>query len=173
MPNRDAIVRTDRQDDLVTELRWDEVRYWFDVEWNGSAPDGVIHGTTVDDWNAIVRLAYERAWRIEYRDEDEVRPVPADLCVAFGEGREFQPMLAVWPKAEILIDFWLHAPDTIDFDFSLHDVQDQAGLDWLCGFLRVLGQEIGKAVEVMPEGFDQAPFLRYDPTIDRVNVVQP
>jgi hypothetical protein len=142
-------------------VQWDDVRDWFDPEWNGSAPDVVIRDTILDDWSLVVSLAAARAWQPEFHDEDQALPVPADLGVTFRPDREYRPMILMWPRPDVVINFWMFAQQSIDFDFDLHDVQDQAGLDWLCEFVRIIGRQLGKDVEIMPEASED-PFLIYD-----------
>lgn len=155
---------------LVADVQWEDVRGWFDPQWNGSAPDGVIRATTVDDWNLIARLAAGRGWRIEYREDRRI-PMPASLDLAFRHDRECQPMIFLWPKPDTVIDFRLLSPERMDFDFCLHDVQDQAGLDWLCGFVRIVGRELAKDVEIMPESSEE-PFLLYSAATDSCRVAR-
>jgi hypothetical protein len=41
--------------------------------------------------------------------------------------------------------------DEIDFDVDLRELQGQAGVDVLCGFLTEIGRELGKPVVVTSE----------------------
>jgi hypothetical protein len=170
----------------VTDLLWDEVQGWFDPAYNGTAPDGIVRDTTVEDWNRIVALAAQHGWPTQFHADDREQPVPADLApyfraehhelavpVAVGSVQPYHlTWLTVWPRPATAAIFRLWAPGSIDFDFDLYAVQDQAGLDWLGDFMRTLGQAVGRRVEVMPEGYDQKPFLVYDPFTDRLDLVR-
>ncbi|MER6664632.1 hypothetical protein ABT256_08785 [Amycolatopsis japonica] len=60
-------------------------------------------------------------------------------------------------------------PENGDFDVDLRELQGQAGVDILCGFLTDIGRELGKPVLMTPEGGSPAhPVLGFDPEQDRV-----
>ncbi|MER7859574.1 hypothetical protein ABTX61_10755 [Amycolatopsis japonica] len=54
-------------------------------------------------------------------------------------------------------------------DIDLRELQGQAGVDILCGFLTDIGRELGKPVLMKSEGGSPAhPVLGFDPEQDRV-----
>ena len=152
----------------VPELEWGEVREWFDPVGNGSAPDVVVEGTTLDDWRELLALVRESGWRAEYEVDGERFAVPgtaAELFVADG-----LRSLWVWPlpDLELIVRVW--APELILGDVSLHELQGQERLDASCGILRVLGRRLGKRVAMYAEGsYDKhPPMLAYEVATDRV-----
>ncbi|MFI5560174.1 hypothetical protein ACIA2T_12920 [Amycolatopsis japonica] len=60
-------------------------------------------------------------------------------------------------------------PENGDFDVDSRELQGQAGVDILCGFLTDIGRELGKPVLMTQEGGSPAhPVLGFDPEHYRV-----
>lgn len=68
----------------------------------------------------------------------------------------------------MLAIFRFHAPEEIDFDVDLCELQGQERLDVFCGFLRAIGRRLGKSVLMDPEGDYGHPVLGFDVEADRV-----
>jgi hypothetical protein len=69
----------------------------------------------------------------------------------------------------MLVIFRMMSQSEIDFDVDLRELQNQEGVDTLCGFLRVLGGELDKPVFMTPEGGSQQhPVLGFDPALGKV-----
>jgi hypothetical protein len=84
------------------------------------------------------------------------------------------PNLRVWPTADVLAIFRFHAPEEIDFDVDLRELQAQERVDVLCDFLRAIGRRLGKPVLMDPEGDYGHPVLGFDAEADRVvHLVEP
>ncbi|GHG04373.1 hypothetical protein GCM10017667_38590 [Streptomyces filamentosus] len=86
-----------------------------------------------------------------------VRPVDAEC-----------PNLRVWPTADVLAIFRFLDDEVIDFDVDLRELQGQERLDVLCGFLREIGQRLGRPVLMDGEGAYGHPILGFDVETDRV-----
>jgi hypothetical protein len=48
----------------MPDLRWDEVRPFFDPELMGTLPDVVIEETGVEDWQALLDLIGSQGWSV-------------------------------------------------------------------------------------------------------------
>ncbi|MBG0833114.1 hypothetical protein HS041_36015 [Planomonospora sp. ID67723] len=151
----------------MTDLRWEEIEDLFDPETNGVLPDGRVPGTSAEDWQAVFDLVRSNGWRHEYSVDGIVLRIPpaeAMFAVRDQAGR----VLKVWPNPGILVNFFPHAEEHIDFDVDLRDLQGQERLDVLCGFLRAIGRRLGKPVLMTPEGFSRYPILGFDVAAGRV-----
>lgn len=65
-----------RHDGDVSDLRWDDIKDWFDPAKNGSVPDLVVADTTLDDWQALITLIHTAGWRAEYEYRDHRGELP-------------------------------------------------------------------------------------------------
>lgn len=68
----------------------------------------------------------------------------------------------------MLVIFRSMSADEIDFDVDLRELQGQAGVDALCGFLGAIGRRLGKPVVMTAEGDYGNPVLGFAPAADRV-----
>lgn len=153
------------------DIRWHDVREWFNPYGNGSLPDVIVHGTTLADWEALFGLIQSNGWRCEYDFRGQRLPLPASAADLFVPDPEREARaLRVWPAPgmEWIVRPW--SPDEIDSDVNLHEIQGQGRLDAFCEFLRMLGKALGKRVLVYAEGtYDgHAPMLAYEVANDRV-----
>ena len=155
---------------MVGELRWDDVKQWFDPSENGGAPDVVVADTTLADWQLVLDLVRSHGWRCEYERGDRVTPVPksaADLFVL--ETGEPSTLLTVWPYPDLEWIIRPYAEEEILSDVDLHQIQGQERLDAFCRLLRTLGDALQKDVCVYSEGDDTyPPMIAYDVAVDRV-----
>ncbi|KFF97842.1 hypothetical protein PV367_12530 [Streptomyces europaeiscabiei] len=154
----------------MSELLWDDVKGFFDLEWEGCLPDVWVTGTTVQDWQAVLDLIVASGWRSEYSEGGVVIPLPrADEVLSRPADAECAD-LRVWPALDVLAIFRLESADEIGFDVDLRELQGQERLDVLCGLLRAIGRRLGKPVVMTPEGDrDQSrPVLGFDVESDRV-----
>jgi len=154
----------------VSDLRWDDVKEWFDPAQNGSVPDVVVADTTLDDWQALITLIRTAGWRAEYEHRDRRGEVPhsaADLFVTDPDGWLKYPR--VWPEPDIEVIFRPWSTDEIVGDVSLFELQGQEHLDEFCGVLRQIGRALGKRVAMFAEGDgNYPPMLAYEIDPDRV-----
>lgn len=162
-----------RHNNRVTDLRWEDVKGWFDLEINGDLPDGQVTGTTLEDWRSLVSLAHERGWRLElFEDGREVSPDDRGGDV-FARVHEVAVTLRLWLTEEIGVNLWFFSPEEINFDIDLRELQSQQRLDVLCDFLRSVGRRLGKSVLVTPEsGSELQTDLSYEVAADRVALVE-
>jgi hypothetical protein len=154
-------------------IRWDDVKEWFDPSQNGSAPDVVVPDTTVEDWEKLFRLIQSEGWRCEYEYRDQRQPLPASAAELFVPDPEgWLRNLWVWPEPDMewIIRPWSQSPDEIASDVSLYEIQGQERLDAFCRFLHTLGAALGKPVLMFAEGsYDNyPPMMAYEVANDQV-----
>jgi hypothetical protein len=159
----------------VHDIAWDDVKEWFDLAENGSAPDVIVHDTTLADWERLLELMRSEGWRCDYDFREQGLPLPvsaAEIFVRDPDGE--RPTLRVWPGLELE---WIIRPwstDEIVSDVSLHDIQGQERLDAFCRFLRTLGARLGKRILVYAEGdLQRPPMMAYEVVDDRVSFLAP
>nr|WP_218909323.1 hypothetical protein [Nocardiopsis sinuspersici] len=137
----------------------------------GSLPDLWVPDTSVHDWQSFLELVVERGWKYRYTDDDAVVPLPPARIALSRSGLS---ELRVWPSDSVLTIFRFYAPDEIDFDVDLRELQGQERLDILCDFLTVIGHRLGKPVLMYREGSRDHPVLGFDIRADRVvRLVEP
>ncbi|MFK0245498.1 hypothetical protein ACIQUM_12415 [Amycolatopsis azurea] len=153
----------------MSDLQWDEVKSFFDLELMGVLPDVVVPNASAKDWQTVFDLVKARGWQWEFRQADTTPPLPsaAEALARLEDGEVGE--LHVFPDPGMLVIFRLMSAEEIDFDVDLRELQGQAGVDRLCGFLAEIGRKLGKRVLMLPEGGSQArPILGFDPAVDRV-----
>ncbi|MGR3867345.1 hypothetical protein ACUXZZ_02025 [Streptomyces graminifolii] len=157
----------------MSELLWDDVKDFFDLEWEGCLPDVWVTGTTVRDWQAVLDLIAVSDWRSEYSEGDAVMPTPRAGEVLSRPADAECADLRVWPTPDVLAIFRLQSAEEIGFDVDLRELQGQERLDVLCGLLRAIGRRLGKPVVMTPEGdWDRSrPVLGFDPESGRVELL--
>ena len=154
---------------MAADLRWDEVRSLFDPDLMGALPDLGVPGTSTHDWQLLLDLVTSSGWRSEYAEGQVVTPLPrAETILSRPTGAEC-PSLRVWPTPRMLVIFRFSSPTEIDFDVDLREIRGQEALDEFCGFVKTIGQRLGKPVLMDAEGGDPCvhPVLGYDVKADR------
>ena len=157
------------QDDVVVDLLWDDVRWFFDPEAMGALPDVHVPNTSARDWQSVLDLVAEQGWMYRYSEGVTALPMPRAAAVLSRPAGEECPELRVWPSTDVLAIFRFLAADAIDFDVDLRELQGQERLDVFCGFLTEIGRHLGKRVLMDSEGGDgSCPVLGFDVVADRV-----
>ncbi|MGW5050355.1 hypothetical protein [Actinokineospora sp. NPDC004072] len=153
----------------MSDLRWDEVKPFFDPYSMGALPDVYVQDTSAQDWHTVFDLIEARGWRCELHQGDEVLPLSAAPAVLARQRGDDAVALKVWPVPRLLAIFRLMHPSMIDFDIDLRELQGQGGVDVLCAFLTEIGRAVGKPVVMTSEmGCLEHPVLGFDPVSDRV-----
>ncbi|WP_327315269.1 hypothetical protein [Streptomyces sp. NBC_01235] len=152
------------------DLLWEDVKWCFEPD--GSLPDVLVPGASVEDWQAVLDLVAASGWQCEYSEGTTVLPVPrAEVVHSRPAGAEC-PHLRVWPAPDVLAIFRFCSDEEIDFDVDLRELQGQERLDVFCGFLRAIGRRLGKPVSMYAEGgFTGPALLGFDVEADRVVVL--
>ncbi|WP_198667736.1 hypothetical protein [Glycomyces dulcitolivorans] len=153
----------------MNDLRWNDVRGFFDPDLMGALPDLLVPGASVEDWQAVLDLVEERGWKHQYSERTEALPVPPAEVVLARPADAESAQLSVWLHAEVLAIFRFYSSDAIDFDVNLRELQGQDRLDLFCEFLSTIGRRLAKPVLMDAEGGDNAhPVLGYVVEHDRV-----
>lgn len=155
----------------MSDLRWDEVKDFFDPELMGSLPDLFVPDTTVDDWQNLLNLVTTNGWTWRYEEGDTEMPLPSAKTALARPTDLATAHLRVWFSSGVLAIFRFTSEHEIDFDVDLRELQGQDGVDTLCSFLGVIGRGLGKPVLMTNEGgSEERPVLGYDPVMDKVTV---
>lgn len=166
--NRAAFAAAIGQHGMVPDLLWDDVKSFFDPLRMGDLPDLWVSGASVEDWQAVFDLVRSSGWKWEYREGDLVCALPSAAEV-LSRADEEMVHLYVWPVPGARVIFRPWSDSEIDFDVDLYELQGQAGVDILCGFLSAIGRRLGKPVSMTHEGGDGTrPVLGFDVAADRV-----
>ncbi|MFI9729344.1 hypothetical protein [Streptomyces sp. NPDC052092] len=154
----------------MSELLWDDVKDFFDLEREGRLPDVWVAGTVAEDWQAVLDLIGESGWRSEYSEGGVVMPLPRAEEVLSRPADAECADLRVWPVPGVLAIFRLESADEIGFDVDFRELQGQERLNVLCGFLCAIGRRLGKPVVLTPEGdWERShPVLGFDVESDEV-----
>jgi hypothetical protein len=80
----------------------------------------------VENWQEVLDLVVEKGWKCQYCEGERVLPVPRAETVLAGPADADCPELRVWPAADVLAIFRLHADDELDFDVDLRELQDSS-----------------------------------------------
>ncbi|WP_225637402.1 hypothetical protein [Streptomyces solaniscabiei] len=156
----------------MSDLLWDEVKCFFDPDVMGALPDLRVPDASVEDWQAVLDLVADRGWACQYSVGESVLAVPrAEAVLSRPAGAEC-PVLRIWPATEVLVIFRFRTSDEVDFDVDLRELQGQDRLDAFCGFLREIGNRLGKPVLMDPEGDYGNPVLGYDVDAERVVLLE-
>ncbi|MFD8494938.1 hypothetical protein [Amycolatopsis sp. NPDC059657] len=153
----------------MSDLQWDEVKDFFDPGLVGALPDVFVPDASADDWQTVFDMVKARGWQWEFRLGGVMSPMPLATEALVRSADAELAELRVWPVPGVLVIFRLVVAEEIDFDIDLRELQGQAGVDILCGFLAEIGRELKKPVLMTPEGGNRAhPVLGYDPVLNRV-----
>ncbi|WP_199827290.1 hypothetical protein [Streptomyces xylophagus] len=152
----------------MSDLLWEDVEYFFDLDEMGSLPDVRVPDASVEDWQAVLDLISASGWQCRYSEGEVVMPMPRAEAVLSRPADAECPELRVWPTADVLAIFRFHAAEEIDFDVDLRELQGQDRLDVFCAFLRAIGRRLAKPVLMDPEGDYGHPVLGFDVEADRV-----
>jgi hypothetical protein len=152
----------------VSDLRWEDVRNFFDPDLMGALPDVRVPDASVEDWQTVLDLVQSTDWEFEYLVGEQVLPLPRAEVVFSRPTDADLPRLRVRPVPDVLVIFRFFAAEQIDFDVDLRELQGQERLDVFCGFLAAIGRRLGKPVLMDAEGSDVDPVVGFDIDVDRV-----
>ncbi|MGW5436248.1 hypothetical protein [Nocardia asteroides] len=153
----------------MPDLLWTVVENFFDPHLMGALPDLWVPDASVEHWQAVFDLVQSNGWAFEYVVDNIVRPLPAaaELLPRPVDAEE-HIVLRVSLAPAVTAIFYPMSATEIDFDVDLRELQGQAGVDTLCGFVSALGRRLGKPVFMGAEGQYGYPLLGFDPAADRV-----
>lgn len=87
----------------VPDLLWDDVKCLFDPDINGTLPDVVVEGTTVEDWQVLLDLVQSQGWQYAYSLTGEPMELTSAADMVAAASADATPELRVWPIPEVLM----------------------------------------------------------------------
>jgi hypothetical protein len=124
---------------MAPALLWNNVRLFFEPETMGCLPDLGVPETSTDDWQTLLDLVVSSTWRFEYTEGDTILPLPRAEAVFSRHADAESASLGVWMTSRVVAIFRFYAPEQIDFDVDLREIEGQEALDAFCGFVSVIG----------------------------------
>lgn len=119
---------------MVSELLWDDVKDFLDLEWEGRLPDVWVAGTVAEDWQAVLDLIGESGWRSEYSEGGVVMPLPRAEEVLSRPADAECADLRVWPVPDVLAIFRLESADEIGLTWTFESCRGRSGSTCCVGF---------------------------------------
>jgi hypothetical protein len=132
-----------------------------DFAWDGSWRDIYVFGTTASDWEKLLRSLDDLADRAAFSACGAASELPRTFDQASWTV-ETRPLLQLH-IGPVLLCCHFFAEDEIEFDLDPRDVTDAAALDRILGFMKHLGELLGKAVYLTPENMPETSILEYSP----------
>lgn len=132
-----------------------------DFAWDGSLRDIYVQGTSLDDWERVLRLVQYGPYQAQLFADDVLQPFPRDVRQLFGDSSA-RPW-RLWFSVEgvhLKCHFFTH--EEVEFDLDPREVT-QANLPALLRFMAELGDATSKPVVLTPENFQERPIFRYEP----------
>jgi hypothetical protein len=140
-------------------IRWETCRR--DFEPDGALRDIYVHGTSIEHWRTFYGML-RATDGLEYSVDGKPRDLPASADDAFAARSTSNPMLRFRVgTATVVCHFF--TVDEIEMDIDPREVTSQAALDELLGFLRRVGDTVGRTVILTYENDEQRPFITYEP----------
>jgi hypothetical protein len=141
-------------------IRWDTCRREFEPD--GALRDIYVHGTTIAHWRTLFDVL-RATYTLEYSVDGTARPLPTIVDEAFTTRDTASPSLH-FRVGGIVVACHFFTTAEIEFDISPREVTSQATLDELLGFLRLVGDTLGRAVIMSYESDERHPFITYEPS---------
>jgi hypothetical protein len=138
-------------------IRWDTCRRQFEPD--DALRDIYVHGTTIEHWRTLFD-ALRATYALEFSVDGSARPLPVVVDEAFTTRETASPLLH-FCVGGIAVACHFFTTHEIEFDISPSEVTSQATLDELLGFLRLVGDTLGRGVIMSDE---QHPFITYEPS---------
>lgn len=136
---------------LTPEVEYQQFVHAFGPE-PGVLPDGRVFGSAQGDWPAVFEMLGSSGWDIRIGDVKVPSP-----------GRFDPPqnqVFSVRPSPELQINFFYFEGEIL-FDLDLGEFDNQRAADGLVVVMRRLGGRLGRDVEIVSEGSDGPPVLKY------------
>ena len=150
----------------MTCPEWSEVQE--DWEPDGSLRDVYVRDVNETDWQRVVDLIRTREWATSYTEDGNPVAMPNPVGEIFARGKRAAILWQIEPAGGIRVNCHFFDPAEIEFDLDPREVVGQAALDVLCGFVRLVGSVLQKAVVVSEENSPDAAIMSYDPATDAI-----
>ncbi|WP_166827857.1 hypothetical protein [Thalassoroseus pseudoceratinae] len=141
-------------------IRWDTCRQEFEPD--GALRDIYVLDTTIKHWQILFDVL-RASYTLEYSVDHTAQPVPLTVDEVFDTRNTASPFLRFYVGG-ILVACHFFGTTAIEFDISPRDVTSEVALNELLGYLRLVGDTLGKAVIVSHEFDELNPFITYEPS---------
>ncbi len=141
-------------------IGWEKCRR--DFEPDGALRDIYVHGTGIEHWRTLFDML-RHDYDLEFLVDSTPREIPTAVEEAFAIRNTATPMLRFRVGGIVVVCHFFTTVE-IEFDIDPREVTSQAALDELLGFLRRVGDSVGRAVLLTYESGDQHPFISYEPS---------
>ncbi len=137
-----------------------------DWEPDGALRDVYVHSTDEADWQRVVNVVRAGECATSYTEDGSPVPMPMSVGEIFERGPERAILWQIEPEGGIRVNCHFFDPAEIEFDLDPREVVDQAALDVVCDFVRLIGRVVQKPVVISEENAPEAAILSYDPATD-------
>jgi hypothetical protein len=110
-------------------------------------PDGLVEGTTPEDWQRLLDCLTGSAWRVVFQGDEE--SVPIGVAEMFAS--DISWIVSVELTCAAVVKFFLRQPTSIDFDFDLGEIEGQIELNEILQLVRLVGQQAKRDVGLLYE----------------------
>lgn len=135
------------------------------AEDGNTLPNGRIEEASPDSWQSLLDLIQEKGWALELRSGSQTVEQPRRAVELFGDELR---TLAVWPGAQVQLNFFPLTKSCIDFDFSARDLETREAFAAFCDAMRAIAVELSSRVLLSHEGADDLVFMEITSTGEMV-----
>jgi hypothetical protein len=133
--------------------------------------DIYVPETSLVDWQQVLRVVSAR-WPSTYEEDGDSVPMPSELGEVDRRRSDRSTRLVVHLREglDLTAHFFGNADFDIEFTFDPEAVVDDADVDRILDFVRLLGRGLARSVHmtVSASGERLSDDLRYDPALDRI-----
>lgn len=133
---------------------------------DGTLPDGYIGPTDLAGWRRVFDSLRESGWHIE-----GAPTVNTDLGGLFATDAERPTVKVFVGHNPVQANVFPLEPTSIDFDFAVGEMSDQADVDQLASFIRLVAIAAGGDCELSAEGSETDVIARYGRDLDCFGVL--
>ncbi|ATE54783.1 hypothetical protein [Actinosynnema pretiosum] len=155
----------------MPDLVWDDVAELFEPD--GMLLDAYVFDTTMADWQAFVDLVRSRGWWFAYGESGGWKRMPDRVETVHERRFDLGSSLYIRPVPEVTVRVYFFEVEEIELVLAPQEVQGQARLDVVCGFLRAVSRRLGKPMVLTPENGREHPLIGYDFATDSVVRMSP
>lgn len=141
-------------------ILWDTCRR--DFEPDGALRDIYVQDTTVEHWCSLYNVL-RATYRIEYSIDSTPQPLPASADEAL-EARSTSSPMVCFRIGSAMVNCHFFTTNEIEMDIDPREIASQTALDELLGFLRLVGDTLGRPVILSYENDEEHPFITYEPS---------
>jgi len=153
----------------VTEWDWDLVK--GDFAHDGALRDIYVLNTSAADWQRMIELV--RDYAPEFAIGGQSADFPAEMR-SLWQDKTAETSFMRFKISGIMFHCFFYQEEEIEFDIEPREVASAEHLEALLGFLRRLGDVLGKTVILTSEnGCRQTPIFHYEPATRLLRWVPP